>query len=445
MGYSQKIIIKNFGPISHVELPLNRFSVFFGPQASGKSTLSKSIYFFKSIRDEMYNIFINHIQSEKEKILTSTNVVYKLNNKFKSIFGLFYLHNNFYMEFSYKDDEFLRLKKGNGREMKFEFSNRMQWEITRIISFVNSYKEQKLKERKKKESLKSILGVMKDRQFLSNMKNMLDNLFGDDREVLYIPAGRSLISTLSNKLYLLFQISEYDRNVDYLIREFSEKIMNTRDYFDKDVRELIKERANIEENEDYRKNLFMFIDKIQDILGGGYRFIDGKDRFYMSSKNFIPLNLASSGQQEAVWIIYLMLFYYLEDKDCFIVIEEPEAHLFPKAQRDILRAISLFINRKNNQCIITTHSPYLVSSVNNLLYSKYIYDKYKRINSLIDSAFWIDPNDMVALFLSSGYAQDLLDEETKLLASHHLDSVSDLNSDEFEMLYEIEMEEKYGE
>ena len=41
----QKLIIKNFGPIKDVELDVNDFMVFIGPQASGKSTISKTLYF----------------------------------------------------------------------------------------------------------------------------------------------------------------------------------------------------------------------------------------------------------------------------------------------------------------------------------------------------------------------------------------------------------------
>ena len=35
------IIIKNIGPIKHVELDLNKINVFMGPQSSGKSTIAK--------------------------------------------------------------------------------------------------------------------------------------------------------------------------------------------------------------------------------------------------------------------------------------------------------------------------------------------------------------------------------------------------------------------
>ena len=40
-----KIVIDKFGPLNNVELSINDINVYIGPQASGKSTLSKLIYF----------------------------------------------------------------------------------------------------------------------------------------------------------------------------------------------------------------------------------------------------------------------------------------------------------------------------------------------------------------------------------------------------------------
>ena len=49
----QKIIIKNFGPIKDVEMEIDDFTIFIGPQTSGKSTIAKSVFFFLSLRDDM--------------------------------------------------------------------------------------------------------------------------------------------------------------------------------------------------------------------------------------------------------------------------------------------------------------------------------------------------------------------------------------------------------
>ena len=42
----QKIIIHQLGPVEHCELEINDFMIFTGPQASGKSTIAKSVFGF---------------------------------------------------------------------------------------------------------------------------------------------------------------------------------------------------------------------------------------------------------------------------------------------------------------------------------------------------------------------------------------------------------------
>ena len=49
-----KIIIHKLGPIDHCELEISDFTLFTGPQASGKSTVAKSIFFFKNIKNILF-------------------------------------------------------------------------------------------------------------------------------------------------------------------------------------------------------------------------------------------------------------------------------------------------------------------------------------------------------------------------------------------------------
>jgi predicted ATPase len=51
----QKIIIKNFGPIKYAEIEVKKILVLIGEQASGKSTIAKLIYFFKTIQEDLFS------------------------------------------------------------------------------------------------------------------------------------------------------------------------------------------------------------------------------------------------------------------------------------------------------------------------------------------------------------------------------------------------------
>ncbi len=52
----QKIIIKNFRQIPYAEIEIKKLLLLIGEQASGKSTLAKLIYFFKSLKEDYFNL-----------------------------------------------------------------------------------------------------------------------------------------------------------------------------------------------------------------------------------------------------------------------------------------------------------------------------------------------------------------------------------------------------
>ncbi|MCI8510878.1 MAG: ATP-binding protein [Lachnospiraceae bacterium] len=49
----QKKYIKNNGPIKELEMEVGRFSLLIGEQATGKSTIAKSVYFFRNIKTKL--------------------------------------------------------------------------------------------------------------------------------------------------------------------------------------------------------------------------------------------------------------------------------------------------------------------------------------------------------------------------------------------------------
>ncbi len=56
---SQRLIIHQFSPIADIDIDVNDIIVFIGSQASGKSTVSKAIFFFKSLKDDLYRYYLD--------------------------------------------------------------------------------------------------------------------------------------------------------------------------------------------------------------------------------------------------------------------------------------------------------------------------------------------------------------------------------------------------
>ena len=83
---SARITIHNLGPINDCTMDLEHFTVLTGKQASGKSTVAKAIYFFRTIKDDIcedilkYNLLGN--PSELTTVIRRT-----LRNKFLQMFG----------------------------------------------------------------------------------------------------------------------------------------------------------------------------------------------------------------------------------------------------------------------------------------------------------------------------------------------------------------------
>ena len=51
------IEINNLGPVKHCCMTLEDFCVLTGPQASGKSTIAKAIFFFRTIKDDCLSLY----------------------------------------------------------------------------------------------------------------------------------------------------------------------------------------------------------------------------------------------------------------------------------------------------------------------------------------------------------------------------------------------------
>lgn len=89
----QKLMIHNLGPIAHCEIDIDDFIVCTGPQASGKSTIAKSIFFFKNLKNLMYAQFNRGylLTGENEQNMSScffaNRFLREVRSNFQQIFG----------------------------------------------------------------------------------------------------------------------------------------------------------------------------------------------------------------------------------------------------------------------------------------------------------------------------------------------------------------------
>jgi hypothetical protein len=170
----------------------------------------------------------------------------------------------------------------------------------------------------------------------------------------------------------------------------------------------------------------------------------------------LPLSFLSSGTQELLPLTTCLREFValsaavatiLDLKEAMhrrlFYVEEPEANIFPSNQYDLVRIFSRMANEPilDASWVITTHSPYILSSFNNLLEAWQVAankpDGKNEVAKLIDERYWIKPSDFKAYCIHDGKLESIMDEETGLINGNYLDGVSSEIGSQFDELLRI--------
>lgn len=457
----QRIEVKNFGPLKDINLEIKDYMVFIGPQASGKSTLAKLIYFFWKVESDIYRkeIIPNYILSKiSDSNFNGDTSREKLLIRIRELLQeIFPTYRNGQIKFIYSNDahiqiDIVRLSERLNDDVIVSdsfFSDFIEFEdqiknITDNKFFLKDGKEDK--KQRPKHQLDFFANVL--------LNNILDNASGNViPEIIYIPAGRSILSLLANS----FQLVE-SNSLDYFNESFirfTNKIRNFIGSPDYDSRFGLIGRSKFNTLEN---DIFSIANQLSfEILRGDFQTSDRGDGIRQGTLNsgyVVPLKHTSSGQQESAWLINTIQYLLFDSAvNCYdAIIEEPEAHLFTTAQRDIANLITLLSNKKNNKTrlIITTHSPYILATLNNSIKAyttAQIESKAREVELILNKELWINPDDLFA-----GYMEENTDEnnfcikniynsELNLISHKVLDDISDNLMDDFDKLLEIEYSE----
>jgi AAA ATPase-like protein len=448
----QRIIVKNFGPIKYLDLEIKDLSLFIGEQATGKSTLARLVYIFKSLRGKWieylykddsqisFDINSSYAEAELQKCLTIDEIGWG----FARYFGfsgqaeiLYQYKQDRWLWVSPADDatypaieEFRSSPKQNVRD--FSHVNAIEDICKQIVDFRRKYlgKEKAFASASKYREIEA----EKKRKGIE-IEGLINEFFGHDEEVFFIPAGRSLFATLSERAP--------SKGMELLLENFRDRITGLKPAFELSLSESIaekKEKLRVEKlpQEDA---LNFAVEKIRGILKGDYRNDKEGEKIYFDERNYVKLSSASSGQQESVWILLQIFLLILNQEKVFLVIEEPEAHLFPIAQKSLVELITLLFNENECQVMITTHSPYILTAFNNLIYAGNVGPLHENeIGRVIPKLLWLDVNKVGAYRLGGGQAENLMDEETHLMRVEEIDTVSQSINEDFDAILNLELQ-----
>lgn len=403
------LIIQKLGPIKKCVFSLNQFTILTGPQSNGKSTIAKAVYFFRTIKQDILNI----IMQGGPKFITGRNTTVwehilkqHMRDKFLQLFGTSWImHRDMEMKYFYTEKYWLRvfLRSDWNNEGKnfvdFEFSQNFQDYLVDLDnrSFTNISLSQK-----------------------EYVEKELSKKLDDSYETVFIPAGRNLITLLSTQLNYIFTSLERSqlRNIDYITKRYTELILKLKPMFENGMSGLITDVENDSERkkkyEKHRAAITLLRQTIENVLRGNYRCIDGEERLYLDAVRYGKINYASSGQQEVVWIFNLLFYYLFEDRKVFLILEEPESHLYPDSQQSISEVLSLF-QGEGNTLLITTHSPYVLGTCNYLLLAGQVnLSEHDTLKKILRKRYWIYPHEISAYHVHDGEMQDALSSEDNL-------------------------------
>ena len=440
------LVIDNFGPIKHAALELdNMLDIVIGPQASGKSTIAKVIYFCRKTRDYLVDFLMdsqNFINTHPNELYV--NFLKYIRKNFMGFFGTTKHIKKFSIEYFFNKEThtFLKITLDDEGYAKILFSQNISMTIKDLLREAYQIQEENIKnkdfsflERFNKEAQIRELSY-------KHFTEIIYSLFCDDQIIVYIPAGRSVLSTFSEQLY--------DVNVtmmDTTMQEFIGLIRTTRGKFNSKLDDIVANYTKTVKGQINNFDVQSAILIISKILRGNYVFDKDGEKIYYDTDKWIKLMFASSGQQESLWSLMLMFSFILEKRSAFVVLEEPEAHLFPEAQKYIVELISLFCNSTKSSMFLTTHSPYVLTSVNLLIHSFKVENNSKVLSEknrlpIVPKNCRLNPSKINAYMIrpeSKNNIDSIIESETRLIDAYEIDKVSQIISDETDKLIDLEI------
>ena len=415
--------IRRFAGITDATIKLSRMNVFIGPQASGKSVCAKLIFYFRERVNRLFWLLTangNDAASDDEE-----------RRNFNALFPpLKRGEGKFRLEYSFGDIQMTVVQDPYARDfLRIEYSH--QW-----------------------SSLKNSLRRLRSTLFKSVPRGIpAPHIEGE----LWAAISRHLTSRGAASLANPCCFAPAERGLTLSLRHFV-PLLKTADVVTKPLLITLARRYAItrslytaQDTPSDRREI-MTQAQIARILGAKFEIVGVEETLILEDGTPIPLDQASYGQQVAFPLLLMLAATGRNERwsqHTTFFVEEPEAHLYPTAQREMVHllctALDLTSRKSLSQCVLTTHSPYILTALNNLMYgAKAIRenpDCTERIRKILGETDLVLPEHVRAYAFTNGTITSIIDDETGLVLARELDSVSGMLADEFHQI----MDARYGD
>jgi predicted ATPase len=388
---NEKLIVKDFGPIKNAELDLKKVTIFIGPQGSGKSALAKLVAIFNN-GEFLFDAYIGRAAEEYFKkfqseyfININTSVSFNTNN-YEAFFKVDSLNFT-----SKKENTFFQ-----GIQVE-QFTNYT------LESLKGEW--QRILERAKNGSNEQDLILRSE--VLPFVQKRINRLIS---KIKYLPTERFLVSSISDSILGLLSA------------------------------EVALQKSTIEFGRDFeisRSNIpTLFID----YLNITYKYENGRNLVFHNETDSMPLSASASGHQSTI-PLHLTVEHFSKDGNTHFIVEEPELNLFPTTQKELVGYLADKCTQNGNELLMTTHSPYILSAINNLIFAYKVAhevpEKAEEVAQIIPREQWLNPDDVAAYYVADGTVTSIIHEGEGLIGENELDAISEDISGERDQLFKI--------
>lgn len=422
--------ISTFLSIESAVLELKRLTVFIGPQAQGKSVVLKLAYFFERVLEKA---LIDLVTAE----ITPSAFAKDALDQFQSYFPK-YAWGTSAFHVSYREGDFeITISRDGGRTNN----------PARIVLGENLLAATREANKRFRAELEE--RPVQRRASASSRRRALDEAIAQDAslralrvEPTFIPASRSFFANIERNIFALMS-SKFE--LDLLMAEFGTLLESTR-------RDMLM-YSNIKAPASARRKRLLRKSEWAPIIGGDYVF-DGDQETIEHERRIVRIANSSSGQQEVIPLLLVLDHFSSEDGFIFgpsrrhqaasFFVEEPEAHLFPQAQKAVASLLTSAMNRNPvNRVMFTTHSPYMLTAINNLhlagkLHRELDGTKRKQLSRIATEEQSIAPDELAAFKVDKGRVTSIVDRDTGLVNGMLIDEVSIEFAQDFDKLLALD-------
>ena len=416
----ENLKIVEFAGIKSLDIDLANLTLILGPQSVGKSITLKLIYFFRNLQTPIFKFYaVDADQTdESEKY---TRLKESITDLFLKLFPIRFYHKycrdctlirySFYHLGSLQKLD-IRIK---GKDEVFFDDYGLLKKIQDSFNTINN---------RNFNASDDLSGALEKYPIpLAVFQEKLNSFFPNEQNI-YIPSGRSFFSNIDDNPWFLFS------NGEQLFEPFFTMFGMSYVPFRKKYRDILPS-----------------LRLIQRIFNGVYISEPGNEYIKQNDGRQIDMGFASSGQQELVPLAIILEVLYASPPGLpmNIYIEEPEAHLFPDAQKEtvdaIARVLNLLTGSDGVKIFLSSHSPYVMTSFNNLLKAgKIIEDNPEKsddVDKIIPKDTALKPGTAAAYLLDGNSESRPIMTKNGLIDAEAVDSVSERIMEEFDRLLEL--------